>query len=53
MSTNYKLYNLQDEIKKYSTEISNKTDDQINQYNKHRVRDEFHSLLLNNIYSDL
>jgi DNA-directed RNA polymerase subunit M/transcription elongation factor TFIIS len=50
MSTNYKLYNLQDEIKKYSTEISNKTDDQINQYNKHKVRDEFHNLLLNNIY---
>jgi DNA-directed RNA polymerase subunit M/transcription elongation factor TFIIS len=50
MSTNYKLYNLEEEIKKYSNENSNKTDEQINQYNKHKVRDEFHSLLLNNIY---
>jgi DNA-directed RNA polymerase subunit M/transcription elongation factor TFIIS len=50
MSTNYKLYNLEEEIKKFSNENSNKTDEQINQYNKHKVRDEFHSLLLNNIY---
>jgi DNA-directed RNA polymerase subunit M/transcription elongation factor TFIIS len=50
MSTNYKLYNLEEELKKYSNENSNKTDEQINQYNKHKVRDEFHSLLLNNIY---
>jgi DNA-directed RNA polymerase subunit M/transcription elongation factor TFIIS len=50
MSTNYKLYNLEEEIKKYSNENSNKTDEQINQYNKHKVRDEFHSLLHNNIY---
>jgi DNA-directed RNA polymerase subunit M/transcription elongation factor TFIIS len=50
MSTNYKLYNLEEEIKKYLNENSNKTDEQINQYNKHKVRDEFHSLLLNNIY---
>jgi DNA-directed RNA polymerase subunit M/transcription elongation factor TFIIS len=50
MSTNYKLYNLKEEIKKFSIENSNKTDEQINQYNKHKVRDEFHSLLLNNIY---
>jgi DNA-directed RNA polymerase subunit M/transcription elongation factor TFIIS len=50
MSTNYKLYNLEEEIKKFSIENSNKTDEQINQYNKHKVRDEFHSLLLNNIY---
>jgi DNA-directed RNA polymerase subunit M/transcription elongation factor TFIIS len=50
MSTNYKLYNLEEEIKKYLNENSNKTDEQINQYNKHKVRDEFHNLLLNNIY---
>jgi len=50
MSTNYKLYNLEEEIKKFSNENSIKTDEQINQYNKHKVRDEFHSLLINNIY---
>jgi len=50
MSTNYKLYNLEEEIKKFSNENSIKTDEQINQYNKHKVRDEFHSLLINNIH---
>ena len=50
MSTNYKLYNLQDEIKKYSNENSINTIEQINQHNKHKVRDEFLNLLLNNIY---
>ena len=50
MSTNYKLYNLEDEIKKYSNENSINTIEQINQHNKHKVRDEFLNLLLNNIY---
>ena len=47
MSCEYKLYNLEDEIKKYSDNI-NKLDEK-NENNKHKIREDFVNLLINNL----
>jgi DNA-directed RNA polymerase subunit M/transcription elongation factor TFIIS len=47
MSCEYKLYKLEDEIKKYSDNI-NKLDEK-NENNKHKIREDFVNLLINNL----
>ena len=47
MSCEYKLYKLEDEIKKYSDNI-NKLDEK-NENNKHKIREDFINLLINNL----
>jgi hypothetical protein len=45
MSCEYKLYNLEDEIKKYSDNIN--ILDEKNENNKHKIREDFVNLLIN------
>ena len=47
MSCEYKLYNLEDEIKKYSDNIN--ILDEKNENNKHKIREDFVNLLINNL----
>ena len=47
MSCEYKLYKLEDEIKKYSDNI-NKLDEK-NENNKHKIREDFVNLLINKL----
>ena len=47
MSCEYKLYKLEDEINKYSDNI-NKLDEK-NENNKHKIREDFVNLLINNL----
>ena len=47
MSCEYKLYKLEDQIKKYSDNI-NKLDEK-NENNKHKIREDFVNLLINNL----
>jgi DNA-directed RNA polymerase subunit M/transcription elongation factor TFIIS len=50
MNIEYKLYNLHDEIQKYSNKNIDKTEENTNQYNKHKIRDDFCNILQKNIY---
>jgi DNA-directed RNA polymerase subunit M/transcription elongation factor TFIIS len=47
MSCEYKLYNLEDEIKKYSDNIN--ILDEKNENNKHKIREDFVNLLINKL----
>lgn len=47
MSCEYKLYNLEDEIKKYSNNIN--ILDEKNENNKHKIREDFVNLLINKL----
>ena len=52
MNYKFKIYKLKDEIDKYSVintnqEISN------NQYNKHKIREDFRNMLINNLFKKL
>jgi transcription elongation factor S-II len=53
MNNDFKIYKLQDEIDKYS-DINNNPEISNNQYNKHKIRDDFRNMLINNLFiSDL
>ena len=50
MSIEYKLYDLKEEIEKYSNKDTNIPDEQTNLYNKHKVREDFCNLLQNTLH---
>jgi DNA-directed RNA polymerase subunit M/transcription elongation factor TFIIS len=50
MNIEYKLYDLKEEIEKYSSKDTNIHDEQTNLYNKHKVREDFCNLLQNTLH---
>ena len=49
MNNDFKIYKLKEEIDKYSA-INNNPDISNNHYNKHKIRDDFRSMLINNLF---
>jgi transcription elongation factor S-II len=49
MNNDFKIYKLQEEIDKYSV-INNNPDISNNHYNKHKIRDDFRNMLINNLF---